>query len=227
MWKLIRKAAYKLAWRCFLYQVSRRLNCYKIYDRSQECPRREPAATGDKMIAFCRREDAMRRICGLMLFCFASGMAVLLFIPETIFTILFIVCCLVVGYNLFCCWAALLKYRRAEQNLYRLSGQGGCACAGKETRGDETAGYRQKMGRRESRAGSALPRPAFLRVSNNNRPQAAPAAHCIQTKKTAVRQTCRRHSSLSQSPFPIKLFLLSQNVSRKYKRTFSGFRHSL
>lgn len=44
----------------------------------------------------------MRRICGLMLFCFAAGMAVLLFIPETIFTILFIVCCLVLGYNLFC-----------------------------------------------------------------------------------------------------------------------------
>ncbi len=45
----------------------------------------------------------MRRICGLMLFCFAAGMAVLLFIPETIFTILFIVGCLVLGYNLFCC----------------------------------------------------------------------------------------------------------------------------
>ena len=46
---------------------------------------------------------SMRRICGLMLFCFASGMAVLLFIPETIFTILFIVGCLILGYNLFCC----------------------------------------------------------------------------------------------------------------------------
>ena len=34
----------------------------------------------------------MRRICGLMLFCFGMGMAVLLFIG-----------CLVLGYNLFCC----------------------------------------------------------------------------------------------------------------------------
>ena len=45
----------------------------------------------------------MRRLCGLMLFCFGFGMAVLLFIPETIFTFLFIICCLVAGYNLFCC----------------------------------------------------------------------------------------------------------------------------
>lgn len=45
----------------------------------------------------------MRRVCGLMLFCFGSGMTLLLFIPETITTILFIVACLVLGYNLFCC----------------------------------------------------------------------------------------------------------------------------
>lgn len=45
----------------------------------------------------------MRRICGLMLFCFGLGMAVLLFIPETIFTFLFVIGCLVLGYNLFCC----------------------------------------------------------------------------------------------------------------------------
>ena len=45
----------------------------------------------------------MRRLCGLMLFCFGLGMAVLLFIPETIFTFLFVIGCLVLGYNLFCC----------------------------------------------------------------------------------------------------------------------------
>lgn len=44
----------------------------------------------------------MRRVCGLMLFCFGAGMAILLFIPETIVTILFIMGCLVLGYNLFC-----------------------------------------------------------------------------------------------------------------------------
>lgn len=48
-------------------------------------------------------DSDMRRICGLMLFCFGLGMAVLLFIPETIFTFLFVIGCLVLGYNLFCC----------------------------------------------------------------------------------------------------------------------------
>ena len=32
----------------------------------------------------------MKRVCGLMLFCFGAGMAILLFIPATIMTILFI-----------------------------------------------------------------------------------------------------------------------------------------
>ncbi|HJC67808.1 MAG: hypothetical protein KHX49_03970 [Lachnospiraceae bacterium] len=45
----------------------------------------------------------MKRICGLMLFCFGAGMALFLFIPENIFTILFIAGCLILGYNLFCC----------------------------------------------------------------------------------------------------------------------------
>jgi hypothetical protein len=45
----------------------------------------------------------MKRVFGLMLFCFASGMTVLLFIPETISTLIFIIVCLVVGYHLFCC----------------------------------------------------------------------------------------------------------------------------
>jgi len=33
----------------------------------------------------------MKRVCGLMLFCFGAGMAILLFIPATIMTILFII----------------------------------------------------------------------------------------------------------------------------------------
>ena len=44
----------------------------------------------------------MKRVCGLMLFCFGAGMAILLFIPATIMTILFIIACMVRGYNLFC-----------------------------------------------------------------------------------------------------------------------------
>ena len=45
----------------------------------------------------------MHRLFGLMLFCFGAGMALLLFIPENIYTILFIAGCLAAGYNLFCC----------------------------------------------------------------------------------------------------------------------------
>lgn len=41
----------------------------------------------------------MKRVCGLMLFCFGAGMAILLFIPATIMTILFIIACMVLGYN--------------------------------------------------------------------------------------------------------------------------------
>ena len=45
----------------------------------------------------------MKRVCGLMLFCFGAGMTVLLYIPETFGTLAFIVGCLVIGYNLFSC----------------------------------------------------------------------------------------------------------------------------
>lgn len=45
----------------------------------------------------------MKRVCGLMLFCFGIGMTLLLFIPETLSTLVFIIGCLVVGYHLFCC----------------------------------------------------------------------------------------------------------------------------
>ncbi|MCI8296355.1 MAG: hypothetical protein HFG22_10845 [Lachnospiraceae bacterium] len=45
----------------------------------------------------------MKRVYGLMLFCFSCGMAALLFIPVTLTTLIFIIACLIVGYNLFCC----------------------------------------------------------------------------------------------------------------------------
>ncbi|MDO4268032.1 MAG: hypothetical protein Q4C73_06120 [Eubacteriales bacterium] len=44
----------------------------------------------------------MKRVFGLMLFCFGIGMTLLLFIPETLTTLIFIVGCLVLGYHLFC-----------------------------------------------------------------------------------------------------------------------------
>ncbi len=39
----------------------------------------------------------MKRVCGLMLFCFGLGMAVLFFVPETIFTFFFVIGCLILG----------------------------------------------------------------------------------------------------------------------------------
>ena len=45
----------------------------------------------------------MKRVVGLMLFCFGVGMTVMLLVLETFTTLVFIVACLVVGYNLFCC----------------------------------------------------------------------------------------------------------------------------
>ncbi len=45
----------------------------------------------------------MKRVLGLMLFCFGMGMALLLFIPETLSTLIFIVGCLSLGYYLFSC----------------------------------------------------------------------------------------------------------------------------
>ena len=43
----------------------------------------------------------MKRVLGLMLFCFGIGMTLLLFIPETISTLIFIIACLILGYHLF------------------------------------------------------------------------------------------------------------------------------
>ena len=45
----------------------------------------------------------MKRVVGLMLSSFGVGMTVMLLVPETFTTLVFIVACLVVGYNLFCC----------------------------------------------------------------------------------------------------------------------------
>lgn len=45
----------------------------------------------------------MKRVLGLMLFCFGMGMALLLFIPETLSTLIFIAGCLALGYYLFSC----------------------------------------------------------------------------------------------------------------------------
>ncbi len=39
----------------------------------------------------------MRRVLGLMLFCFGIGMTLLLFIPETLSTLIFIIGCLTLG----------------------------------------------------------------------------------------------------------------------------------
>ena len=55
-----------------------------------------------EMAAFSYQEAAMRRVLGLMLFCFGIGMTLLLFIPETLSTLIFIIGCLTLGYYLFC-----------------------------------------------------------------------------------------------------------------------------
>ena len=44
----------------------------------------------------------MRRVLGLMLFCFGIGMTLLLFIPETLSRLFFFIGCLTLGYYLFC-----------------------------------------------------------------------------------------------------------------------------
>ncbi|MDO5417336.1 MAG: hypothetical protein Q4F29_09065 [Lachnospiraceae bacterium] len=45
----------------------------------------------------------LKRVCGFALVCFGCGMVVLLFVPETLTTLIFIAACLILGYNLFCC----------------------------------------------------------------------------------------------------------------------------
>ena len=43
----------------------------------------------------------MKRVWGLMLFCFGLGMAVLFFVPETIFTFFFVIGCLILGFGVY------------------------------------------------------------------------------------------------------------------------------
>lgn len=44
----------------------------------------------------------MKRVFGLMLFCFGVGMTLMLFIPLTLTTLIFVIGCLTLGYYLFC-----------------------------------------------------------------------------------------------------------------------------
>jgi len=44
----------------------------------------------------------MKRVAGLMLFCFGVGMTVMLLLPLTVTTLFFVIGCLVLGYCLFC-----------------------------------------------------------------------------------------------------------------------------
>lgn len=44
----------------------------------------------------------MKRICGLMIFCIAVGMALKVFIPTTLTLLFIIIGLLILGYNLFC-----------------------------------------------------------------------------------------------------------------------------
>lgn len=44
----------------------------------------------------------MKRVFGLMLFCFGVGMTVMLLIPLTLTTLIFLIGCLTLGYFLFC-----------------------------------------------------------------------------------------------------------------------------
>lgn len=45
----------------------------------------------------------MKRLCGLIIFSMGVGMAILLFVPTTLTTLFFVLACLILGYNLFCC----------------------------------------------------------------------------------------------------------------------------
>jgi hypothetical protein len=45
----------------------------------------------------------MKRVLGFALFCVALGMAVALILPNIFVTVLCILLCILIGYNLFCC----------------------------------------------------------------------------------------------------------------------------
>ncbi len=44
----------------------------------------------------------MKRLCGLIMFCVGAGMAIKVLIPTTLALLVFIICLLILGYNLFC-----------------------------------------------------------------------------------------------------------------------------
>ncbi len=44
----------------------------------------------------------MKRVFGLMLFCFGVGMTLMLFVPLTLTTLIFVIGSLTLGYYLFC-----------------------------------------------------------------------------------------------------------------------------
>lgn len=48
------------------------------------------------------KEEGMRRLCGLMLFCVGVGMTWVLILPKSFLLVLAAVALLIVGYNLFC-----------------------------------------------------------------------------------------------------------------------------
>ncbi|MEG0806477.1 MAG: hypothetical protein RR364_09160 [Lachnospiraceae bacterium] len=45
----------------------------------------------------------MRKAIGFILFWIAVGMLIMFFLPHNFFTILLMIGCFVIGYNLFCC----------------------------------------------------------------------------------------------------------------------------
>ena len=48
------------------------------------------------------KEDDMRRLCGLMIFCIGIGMIWVLILPKSFFMVLLAMIFMIVGYNLFC-----------------------------------------------------------------------------------------------------------------------------
>ncbi len=44
----------------------------------------------------------MKRVCGLIMFCFGAGMAVKVLIPTSLVLLIIIASLMILGYNLFC-----------------------------------------------------------------------------------------------------------------------------
>ncbi len=52
---------------------------------------------------FSVKEDGMKRLCGLMIFCIGIGMTWVLILPKSFLMVIIAMAFLIVGYNLFCC----------------------------------------------------------------------------------------------------------------------------